>query len=483
MNTIIPTIPVEIKKLGAINHAKINFNPLTVFVGENNTGKTYSAYLIGYTFSLHSLFDFLNEYHTGQTKVKFSEVDDLVEKIFQEKRGQIDLKSFITKNNKKYINCICDEIVPKKFQKFLASDSASFKTIKMKMDLKNTASVQIKNLLKYSKYHCDFLNDIWKESKFQVKINDGVISLSSEKNSDIELNKLKRIVFLSIFSIIHRSVFNEVYFFGAERTGLTLFVHSKSTQDQKTSDEEYSKKELDPKQPKTDEFPVVLAPHVEESLGTFVKCYDDDAYQERQEKIKKNPSLKKFLVFAELLENKILGGKIEIKEEKKKKIKKVTFCYHKNQKIQLNMPISSSAVKGLSPLALDLKYYIEPDELIIIDEPEMNLHPRAQAELIELIAMIVNAGVHVIITTHSPYIIDHLTNLMKAKNQPRKTKKLIDLFYLKQKDAFISVNDVSVYVFENGTANDILSEKGKIDWETFSRVSEELIDIYFKIDD
>ena len=73
--------------------------------------------------------------------------------------------------------------------------------------------------------------------------------------------------------------------------------------------------------------------------------------------------------------------------------------------------------KELVPLVLYLRYLAEPDDLIVIDEPEMNLHPAAQVEIIEFLAMLVNAGLNVLITTHSPYIIDHISNLIVAKKQ------------------------------------------------------------------
>jgi len=64
------------------------------------------------------------------------------------------------------------------------------------------------------------------------------------------------------------------------------------------------------------------------------------------------------------------------------------------------MQVASSMVKELAPLYLCLRYLVEPDELLIIDEPEMNLHPAAQVQIIEFLAMLVQAGLKVLITTH-----------------------------------------------------------------------------------
>ena len=137
-------------------------------------------------------------------------------------------------------------------------------------------------------------------------------------------------------------------------------------------------------------------------------------------------------------------------------------------------------IKELAPLAVYLKNLANPGELLIIDEPEMNLHPAAQVQLIEFFAMLVNAGLNILITTHSPYIVDHLANLMQAAKHKNK-KKIKKLFYLEKTEAFISQDKVSVYLFEDGTAKNIVDENGVIDWGTFGNVSSDLSRIYSEI--
>ncbi len=41
---------VTIKNLGAVREAEIELKPLTVFVGPNNTGKTWTAYIVSAIF-------------------------------------------------------------------------------------------------------------------------------------------------------------------------------------------------------------------------------------------------------------------------------------------------------------------------------------------------------------------------------------------------------------------------------------------------
>ena len=106
----------------------------------------------------------------------------------------------------------------------------------------------------------------------------------------------------------------------------------------------------------------------------------------------------------------------------------------------------------------------------------MNLHPAAQVEMTEFLGMLVNAGLNVLITTHSPYIVDHISNLISANELDK--EKVKDYFYLKQATSFLPKDKVSVYLFEKDAVTDILKEDGDINWRTFSRVSRDLSDIY-----
>ncbi|HHJ4346274.1 TPA: AAA family ATPase [Escherichia coli] len=69
----------------------------------------------------------------------------------------------------------------------------------------------------------------------------------------------------------------------------------------------------------------------------------------------------------------------------------------------------ASGIKSLGILDMLVKCGAAVDNsLLIIDEPEVNLHPKWQVFYAEIICELVSMGVDIIITTHSPYIIDAL---------------------------------------------------------------------------
>lgn len=60
-------------------------------------------------------------------------------------------------------------------------------------------------------------------------------------------------------------------------------------------------------------------------------------------------------------------------------------------------------------------------DLFIIDEPELNLHPKSQRAFGRLVARMVNAGIKVFITTHSDYLVKELNTLIMLNQRTEHT--------------------------------------------------------------
>jgi predicted ATPase len=182
---------------------------------------------------------------------------------------------------------------------------------------------------------------------------------------------------------------------------------------------------------------------------------------------------------AEIAEQEVLGGSVNFKPRAGDLgLGEAFFSYAKGR--ELEVQAASSMVRELAPVLLCLKGGAWVGDWFVIDEPEMNLHPRAQAAVAEFLCLLVNSGLRVLISTHSPYIVDHVANLIAGAKDSDK-KGLAEHFYLRRADAFIEREKVSISLFDKGTVTNILTEDGNVDWGTFSDVSTELRHIYAKI--
>lgn len=63
---------------------------------------------------------------------------------------------------------------------------------------------------------------------------------------------------------------------------------------------------------------------------------------------------------------------------------------------------------------LFLNKTIEKDTMLILDEPEVHLHPKWQLKYAEILIKLVNSGVKILVNSHSPYMIEAL-ELMSQK--------------------------------------------------------------------
>ena len=136
---------------------------------------------------------------------------------------------------------------------------------------------------------------------------------------------------------------------------------------------------------------------------------------------------------------------------------------------------AASGYQSTIPIVLLVKYYTEirkKKKTFIIEEPELNLFPTSQNELVRfLVNNVANHSNSVLITTHSPYILTSLNNLMYAygvgQKEPVEANKVIDKKY------WINPDDVSAYMLlTEGTCEDILDrEEGLISAEKIDSVT------------
>ncbi|MHC5745687.1 MAG: AAA family ATPase [Nostoc sp.] len=479
---------VEIHNLGVIEELEIDLKPLTVFIGKNGTGKTWAAYTLASILGKHGFDRYWKSYINGKTQQKYRIIDNAIEQFLQEGNVCIDLIKFAEEYAEAYINDVAKSS-PSWMKRFLSTERSDFKSMKISFDLATVKQEILENVKKYSlerqisfgsqgKNYLNILKEIGENNIYFNIISKGSIL------KEVPMRLFKELLLQEVFQILHRSFYSYVYIFPTERTTFITFPFSIKKEIVKLENLDFenfdetsnSNVDLDIKtiiserldQPKTKKPSEPVQSLIQILANAYIKTTD-----ERQEEIKKRPEIAIYAELAELLEKQILQGRIDFNEPGLEN----EILFQPSKKIKLEMTIVSSMVKELAPLVLCLRYLAEPDELLIIDEPEMNLHPSAQIAIIEFLAMLVQAGLKVLITTHSPYILDHLSNLMKAAKYKDK-ESLKNKFYLERTEAFIPQEKVSVYLFEDGKTKNILNEEGRIDWGTFGDVSDDISHIF-----
>ena len=135
------------------------------------------------------------------------------------------------------------------------------------------------------------------------------------------------------------------------------------------------------------------------------------------------PNLKKDKTKLNISE--IVGGEICFDEENDQ------FLFKKNvgnKKVQLQISNSASGIKSLGILQiLENAGEFNRNLLLVIDEPEVHLHPDWQVEYAKILIKLVENGVKVLVTSYSPYLIEAINKYSKNSKIEQDVK-----FYLSE---------------------------------------------------
>jgi len=158
------------------------------------------------------------------------------------------------------------------------------------------------------------------------------------------------------------------------------------------------------------------------------------------------------------------------------------FLYRvKNSDNNLRLHLTSSMVTETSPLLVGFRYWVQPNSLVIIDEPESHLHPEAQKCLINVLAEAVNQGLQLILITHSPYILSCVNNLIKFGSVIKQfpNDDAVAQFKTGHPDLVAIERPVRAYHFDrDGIVKDIVLASGLIDEAEFTEPFDRLNDLY-----
>jgi predicted ATP-dependent endonuclease of OLD family len=131
-------------------------------------------------------------------------------------------------------------------------------------------------------------------------------------------------------------------------------------------------------------------------------------------------------------------------------------------KTTIRLAQASSGIQSIIPLLLVIQYNTKNtkkgDDLFVIEEPELNLYPSSQKDLIEFIIGRVNqSNDKLIITTHSPYLLTSIDNLIQAGNIFEKNKALkSEIERLVPENLWLNFDNVACYFFNDGLAKSTL---------------------------
>ncbi len=407
---------VKIKNLGILKQAEFSLGDLTIICGRNNTGKTYATYaLFGFLYTWRRLLT----WPTFGLKEKINQLlsDGVISLDLQEYVQQCE--SILTTGCQRYI-----QQIPEVF----AANEERFKNVDFQIEL-NFDNIQFQN-----KYERKISTATWEIISISKPENDPYLSitlLTETEKINLPVHFLEDIIYDSIQDIIFSQFFPRPFIASAERTGAAIFRKELNFARNRLLEEISKNSNFNPRE---------LLFNVSQDYALPVKKNVD--FTRQIETIVKKTS---FIAenHPSILEDfaDIIGGQYMITSNDE------LYYIPKGKKLRLSMDESSSAVRSLLDIGFYLRHEAQIGDLLIVDEPELNLHPENQRRIAKLFARLINIGIKVFITTHSDYIIKEINTLiMLNHNKPHLKQIAAEEGY--RQEELLSANQVKVYIAE-----------------------------------
>ena len=452
MTTTFNAKPLEltVSNFGPIAEASIELRPMSVFVGPSNTGKSYMAVLI---YALHKFFSDYWRYRIQRQSRNLSKknvatilawAQEEHSDLQRAKRGQSSLielpesiaalvRSFLLHNIQHSEDFLENEIV------------RCFGVDKAKDLIRHSSDSQTLFSL-----CCNFLetggNDLFRYNVALTKhgpkidasipnilpqirgdstlfLEDWINKIELEKDREIRwsveelLSELSGVVVSNISAPLNRPA----YYFPADRAGV-MHAHQVAVRGLISSASRTALRRDSP-------MPV-LSGVLGDFLEQLVRLADRWYWTQKSDND-----------LALRLEQALLKGTVRVERSQ---IDYPSFVYRPDGwKRDLPLMSASSMVSELAPVILYLRHVVESGDLLIIEEPESHLHPTMQVAFIRQLAAAVQAGIRIIITTHSEWVLEELANLVRLSDLPTEQREGID-----DADIALGPEQVGAWFFE-----------------------------------
>ena len=403
-----PDVEIAVKNFGPIAEATIDLRPLTVFVGPSNTGKTYFSTLI---YALHNVFEGFSGFpirFIQEVLFEFDLVSDLDLTVSPGLKKEI-AELFAKLNMSERPLKLSD--LPQKARDLVQSSVTDSETLMGELKgCFNVGSVrQLRRSIGGHSHEMSVLlkvhaanQNIW---HFNMKTSESETAVDGWVSEDMLLRPIgepgseKTLGFLELWSLIKElgALAGKIYYLPAARSGIMqshgVIASALVARTTRT---------------RFEHSPEV--PTFSEGLANFLEhiiLYSTDQVPDRA-----------ITAIAKALEANVLGGEIICGASPSGYPEFRYRSREMKEDIRLNQ--TSSMVSELAPLVLFLRGGIRPGDTLIVEEPEAHLHPGAQTDIALTLAGLVRAGVRVVVTTHSDWLLKEIANLIRIGELKRK---------------------------------------------------------------
>lgn len=427
------------RNIGPIRSADLELGPLTVIVGRNNTGKTYLAY------TLYGLLDQWRGWPEGRyppvrrragNRARRGDADTLdVAQVAASLSRDGEVVRKVDRETLERERAALAQALGTDFSRFLvrrvlSASAGEFENVDLRIEW----------------------TDAFPEAVPQVTVRatgEGTVSAAFEKGEmlfratngershPLRARALERAVGLAYTHLLLSDLPNP-FVLTAERFGISLFHRELDfTKNQLVQ----ILQQIDRRDRRNNDTPFWV---IDRATSRYAKPIQDNIdYTRSLPDIRKDASdIRERRLERSIKE--MMDGEYRIAEGE------VRFVSRPRSGDRFNLPLhqASSSARGLSDLYFYLRHAASQRHLLIVDEPESHLDTENQVTLAHLLSKVVKAGVQVLITTHSDYIVKEINNLLMLGRLNLSRAAMRKLGY--KEDLGLEEEAVRAYVAEEG---------------------------------
>ncbi len=406
---------IKVKNLGVLKQAEFTLGNLTIVCGCNNTGKTYATY---------ALFGFL---YTWRRMFSIEINDNKIEQLLADGVIHLDIQEYVEKSEQ-IIAKGC-QAYTKELPKIFAAQAERFKETEFQVKLEiEDISLKGRFELRIGSANAELFSITKSEDSREL-----VVTLLVEKEKvKIPIEILKRTIGDALKEIIFAKLIPRPFIASAERTGAAIFrkelnfARNRLLEEMGQANNNINPMELLFKVYQDYALPIKTNVDFTRELETIFKKSSFIA--------ENHPDI--LTDFAD-----IIGGEYTVTRNDE------LYYVPKGKRVKLSMDQSSSAVRSLLDIGFYLRHEAQLGDLLMVDEPELNLHPENQRRVARLFARLVNLGIKVFITTHSDYIVKELNTLIMLNHDKPHLKRIAEEEGYREEE-LISAEKIKVYIAE-----------------------------------
>lgn len=396
-----------VENYGKIERAEIEVTPLTLFVGDNNSGKSYLLSLIWALLSEDNIMlcQDLDNLLKSNLPQFYMDLHNLITDK-QIKQIEIDEKDII-----QFIN----ELFKVNKDKFVKSifnfDGMSIGKIEIQNNSKHQYRIKMDTTVEDSGIEIYESDELWMRFVF---------------SSELPYKKvISRIITQMISGFLKNNLApGSTFYLPAARTGFMLAKNTINQVGRKRAFDWQIGNGIAMKSAEVSPFP--------KPIIHFLDTIDDLNYNTRESSR---------LNLIEWINDNMANGRVECIDNNSGTIQYIP----KGMDSGIPLRATSGVVTELASLILLLRYSRTIKE-ICYEEPEMCLHPQLQYQMARLIIRMVNSGINIVASTHSDIIIQHINNMCQLNGHYDENRAILNQMGL-YSDDLISIDEISIYQF------------------------------------